>query len=129
MTRRSLRFSRVPGQFAVCQLPANAPLPAWAWSGPVVSVTRTADEVSIVCFADNVPANVKSTRPWVCFALEGPFPFSEVGILAAFIDPLAENGVPIMAISTFDTDYVLVNEHRAALALQVLQDAGHELLS
>ena len=129
MTFRPLRFSRVPGQFAVCRLPADAQLPAWAWSGPVVSVTRTADELSIVCFANNVPANVKSTHPWICFKLEGPFPFSEVGILASFIDPLAENGIPIMAIATYDTDYVLVNEEHAALSLQVLRDAGHELLS
>ena len=117
----------MPGPFAVCQLPADAPLPEWAWTGPVVSVTRTADELSIVCPADNVPANVKSSHPWICLKLEGPFAFSEVGILASFIGPLAEKGVPIFAISTYDTDYVLVSESYADMTLQALKDAGHEL--
>jgi uncharacterized protein len=119
----------VPGEFAVCRLPAAAPLPSWPWNGPVVSVTRTADELSIVCFAKNVPANVQSTHAWICFKLEGPFPFSEVGVLASFINPLVEKGVPVMAIATYDTDYVLVSEDNAAVALRALRDAGHELLS
>jgi hypothetical protein len=126
--RIHLRFSRIPGQFAVCRLPANAPVPDWAWRGPFTSVTRTADELSIVCLADNLPAEVESKRQWICFTLEGPFAFSEVGILASFIDPLAQSGVPIFAISTFDTDYLLVNEEHAEISLAALKDAGHELL-
>lgn len=126
--RSHLRFSRIPGQFAVCRLPANAPVPDWAWRGPFTSVTRTADELSIVCLAGNLPADVESKHPWICFKLEGPFAFSEVGILASFIGPLAETGVPIFAISTFDTDYILVNEEYAEITLATLKDAGIELL-
>ena len=66
--------------------------------------------------------------PWVCLKIEGPFSFSEVGILSSFIGPLAEEEVPIFAISTFDTDYVLVGEGYAETALQALTDAGHKLL-
>jgi uncharacterized protein len=128
MTGRALRFSWVPGKFAVCRLPANAPLPDWAWSGLFSSVTRTEDELSIVCAVDSVPEEHKPKTPWVCLKLEGPFSFSEVGILASFIGPLAEKRVPIFAISTFDTDYVLVGEDYAGVALQALRDAGHELL-
>jgi hypothetical protein len=82
----------------------------------------------MVCAADGVPEEQRPKTPWVCFKLEGPFSFSEVGILASFIGPLAERGVPIFAVSTFDTDYVLVGEEYAGTALQALRDAGHELL-
>jgi len=117
----------VPGQFAVCRLPANAPLPEWAGKGPLSSFTRTAEELSIVCPAANVPEEHKPKTPWVCLKIEGAFSFSEVGILASVIGPLAEKGVPVFAISTFDTDYVLVGEDYTGATLQALQDAGHDL--
>jgi hypothetical protein len=72
---------------------------------------------------------VKASGSWVCFKLEGPFAFSETGILASFLDPLAEDGVPIFAISTFDTDYVLVQEEFQAAALRSLQRGGHVAVS
>jgi uncharacterized protein len=126
--RIELKFDWLPEQFAVVKLPADAPIPDWALTGPFTSVTRTSDELSIVCPADNLPPNVNSESRWTCFKLQGPFAFSQVGILAAFIDPLAENGVPIFAISTNDTDYVLIQEEFAGMALGVLRKAGHELL-
>jgi hypothetical protein len=126
--RPHLKFHRLAVNFAVCRLPPDTPLPAWAWSGSFASVTRTEDELSIVCPEDNLPPDVHSKHRWICFKLEGPFSFSEVGILASFIDPLAENGVPIFAVSTYDTDYVLVSEDYAGAVLQALRDAGHELL-
>jgi hypothetical protein len=125
---RQLKFRWLGVSFAVCHLPPDAPLPQWALTGPLTSVTRTAEELSIVCLADNLPRDINSEHHWICFKLEGPFSFSEVGILASFIDPLAENGVPVFAISTYDTDYVLVSEEYAGVALGALQDAGHELL-
>jgi len=128
MSVRALRFSRVPGKFAVCRLPPDSQLPGWVWSGPFSSVTRTKDELSVVCGAESVPEEHQPKSPWVCFKVEGPFSFSEVGILASVIDPLAEKKVPIFAISTFDTDYVLVGEEYAGIALQALRDAGHEFL-
>ena len=119
----------MPGKFAVCRLSADGPVPEWAWSGPFTSVTRTADELSIVCAADRVPEEHQPKSPWACFKLEGPFSFSEVGILASVIGPLAESGVPIFALSTFDTDYVLVDAENVKIALQALRDAGHQLVS
>lgn len=127
--RRQLKFRQIAGQFAVCRLPANAAPPAWAVAGNFISITRTADELSIVCPLQDVPAEHRPEVPWVCFKLEGPFDFLQVGILASFIAPLAENGVPIFAISTYDTDYVLVREDLAGAALGALQEAGHELTS
>ncbi|HVO81474.1 MAG TPA: ACT domain-containing protein [Terriglobales bacterium] len=121
-----LKFRWITGKFAVCRLPADAPLPDWALHGAFTSVTRTADELSVVCPEESVPAEVKSDKGWICFKLEGPFPFSQTGVLSSFIDPLAANGVPIFAIATFDTDYVLIKEEYSGVALSALEQAGHE---
>jgi hypothetical protein len=126
VTRRSLRFSRVPGRFAVCRLDPFSAVPAWALQGEFFSATRTADELSIVCPASQVPAEVQHEDDWVCLKLEGPFPFSETGVLVSFVQPLSDRAIPIFAISTFDTDYVLVKEGWVARTLDVLREAGHQ---
>lgn len=122
-----LKFRRLPFTFAVCRLPPDAPAPNL--NGLFVSITRTADELSIVCPTDQAPQNAKCESPWTCFQLEGPFPFSLTGVLASFLDPLAKSAIPIFAVATFDTDYILVKEEHAAAALQVLESAGHKLIS
>ena len=126
--RIELKFSWLPESFAICKLPADAAIPEWALTGVFTSVSRTQDELSIVCPADNLPANVHSESHWECFKLEGPFAFSQIGILASFINPLSQSGVPIFAISTFDTDYVLIQEEFMAIAHKALEEAGHQLL-
>jgi hypothetical protein len=124
-----LKFRRLPATFAVCRLGPEAPVPAAIADTPFVSITRTAEELSIVCPVSQAPQNAKCELPWICFKLEGPFPFSLTGVLASVIDPLAQSGIPIFAMSTFDTDYVLVEEESAESALKALQAAGHELIS
>jgi hypothetical protein len=123
-----LRFRQLSGRFAICRLPPDASMPELVPNASFVSLTQTADELSIVCPMDQVPASAKCEGPWTCFKLQGPFPFSQTGVLASFIDPLAEHGVPIFAIATFDTDYVLVKEEYAPTAQQILKAAGHELI-
>jgi hypothetical protein len=122
-----LKFRQLPGLYAIVRLAPNAPDPAWAAKGEFTSITRTADELSIVCPAENIPPGVDPSPRWVCFKLEGPFPFSQTGVLLSFIELLSNNGIPIFAISTYDTDYVLVQEEFAGAALSALQQAGHEL--
>ena len=124
-----LKFRQLAGSFVVCRLPSDAPPSLPAAASSFTSITRTGDELSIVCPADQAPGNAKCEGSWTCFKLEGPFPLSLVGILASFIDPLAEHGVPIFAVSTFDTDYVLVKEEHADVARKTLQTAGHELVA
>ena len=124
-----MKFRRLPATFAVCRMAPNAPVPAAIVYTPFVCITRTAEELSIVCPVNQAPQNAKCELPWICFKLEGPFPFSLTGVLASVIDPLAQSGIPIFAISTFDTDYVLVKEEFAESALKTLQSAGHELIS
>ena len=109
------------------RLAADAAVPAWAAKGEFTSITRTAEELSIVCHFDNLPRDVNTKHHWMCLKLEGPFPFSLTGVLLSFIEPLSANKIPIFAISTYDTDYVLIPEEFSAQALQVLDSAGHEL--
>jgi len=127
--RRQLKFRRLPGAYAIVRMDAETTIPDWATKGVFSSVTRTGDELSIVCPADNLPANPSSGARWICFKLEGPFPFSQTGVLLSFIAPLSNNGVPILAISTYDTDYVLLQEEFMGVAQQALGTAGHALIS
>ena len=126
---RKLGFRRLKGDYAIVRFAADAPVPDWATNGEFTSITRTADELSVVCAAENLPADVHSSQRWICLKLEGPFPFSMTGVLLSFIEPLSANGVPIFAISTFDTDYVLIQEEFARRALDILRQAGHALMS
>jgi uncharacterized protein len=122
-----LKFRQLPGLYTIVRLAPDAPIPGWATKGDFTSITRTAEELSIVCPADNIPKDVDPGPRWICFRLEGPFPFSQTGVLLSFIEPLSDNEVPIFAISTYDTDYVLVQEEFVGAALDALQAAGHEL--
>jgi uncharacterized protein len=126
--KRSLKFSIFPGEFAVSRLGPREQVPRWADASPFASITRTAEELSILSLASGVPPDVKSERGWTCLKLLGPFPFQETGILASFLDPCAKADIPIFAISTFDTDYVLVKYDDRARALKALTDASHELV-
>jgi uncharacterized protein len=124
-----LKFRFLPGKLGVCRLPGDAPIPTWSQPGPLTSITRTDQELSVVCPEESVPPQQAFEGGWICLKLEGPFSFSEVGILAAFIDPLRDEGVPIFAISTYDADYVLIKEGFSRTALDALRKAGHELIS
>jgi len=125
--RHALKFRWLPGSYVIVRLASDAEVPAWATKGDFTSITRSADELSIVCAIDNLPKEIDPGPRWICFKLEGPFSFSQTGILLSFIEPLSNNGVPIFAISTYDTDYVLIQEEFAGLALDPLFEAGHEV--
>jgi hypothetical protein len=121
----ALRLAVLPGRFAVARLPARAPLPRWALSGPFHSITRTASELSIVCREGRVPAGVRREDGFRCLAVRGPFAFEAVGVLASLATPLARARIPILVISTFDTDYLFVRQVHLARAVRALRRAGH----
>jgi hypothetical protein len=125
--QRTLRYSLLSRRYAICKLPGNSPVPEWAFREPgFCSVTRTSDELSIVCAEEMVPPGTNAVRGWLCLKLEGPFAFSETGILSSFLAPLAESGVGIFAVSTFDTDYVLIQAQSWPKAAEALRAMGHE---
>lgn len=112
-------------RFAVCKLPADAPIPPWAWSTPFCSITRTTEELSIVCVQTQIPANTPAEREFCAFQVKGPLDFGLVGILASLTRTLAQAGISLFAISTHDTDYLLVREKNLSAAIQAFQQQGH----
>ena len=129
MDQQEHTLELLSGVFAVARLGADAEIPAWAATGPFASITRTADELSILCLNNSVPPSVKAERGFRCLRVKGTLDFSEVGILASLVNPLAEAKVSVFALSTFDTDYLLVRDSDLALAQQALAAAGHRLVA
>lgn len=123
-----LEFRLHPGDWAVCRLDPSAPIPSWTEGPGFLSITRTHHELSIVCLRQRVPTEVRHEAGWACLELAGPFAFNLTGVLAAFLDPLAEAEVPIFALSTFDTDWVLIPAEELPTALAALAAAGHSQL-
>ncbi len=124
---RTFTLTLQPGLLAICRLPADAaapPVPPEAH--PLHAVTRTADELSIVCAERDVPAGAIADGGWRALTLQGPFDLtSETGVLAAVLQPLAEAAIGIFAICTYDTDHLLVREANLEAATQALRVAGH----
>ncbi|HYH80367.1 MAG TPA: ACT domain-containing protein [Longimicrobium sp.] len=111
--------------FAVCRLDAETVVPHWAWMGEIACVTRTRDELSIVCRADLVPADVRREGGWRCLKVKGPLDFALTGVFARIAQPLADAGISLFAVMTYDTDYVMVKQERLREAAAALMAAGH----
>ena len=111
---------------AVCRLAADAEIPVWP-HGPFVSITRTPDELSIVCDDAAVPAAVQAERGWRAFQLAGPIPFDVTGVAARLAAALAAEGISLFLISTYDTDWVLVKEASLERAVAALRRAGYDV--
>ena len=123
---RSLRLTTLPGRLAVCRMAQNAEIPGWAAAGGFFSITRTAEELSLVCAERLVPASVQMESGWRALKVEGPLDFALTGILAGLAGALAQAGISLFAISTYDTDYVLVKEKDLDKAVEALRAAGCE---
>jgi uncharacterized protein len=119
-----LRIRALEGRLAICRLPPEAPAPEWI-RGSFTSLTRTRDELSIVCDSDAVPADVRAERGWRLLTVEGPIPFEMTGVAAALINPLAAAGVSVFLLATYDTDYLLLKEEVFDEAIAILRRAGH----
>jgi uncharacterized protein len=123
----ALSLKMLPGTFAVVRLNPDDVLPSWFQPRGFRTVSWTAEELSILCEEAMVPAGVPAERDWRCLMLQGPFPFELTGILLAVLAPLAEAGIGIFAVSTFDTDYVLVKATALKPALDALRRSGHHV--
>ena len=117
----------MPGRFAIAQLAADAPVPAWATEGALTCVARTPEELSLIVSESAVPADVKAERDWVCVAVVGPLPFETTGLVAGLAQTLADAEVPILTLSTFHTDYILVRSPQLEKSLDALRAAGHDV--
>lgn len=121
-----LRLRLLPGRFAVARLDAKNEIPSWP-AGEFVSITRTSEEISIVCAEEGVPDATRAERGWRCLAVAGPIPFEVTGVAAAIAGALADAGISLFLVSTFDTDYVLVKEAVLERAMDALRGSGCEV--
>lgn len=115
----------VPGRYAVCRLDPGHGLPVWCvHSEPILAMVRTPDELTIVCEERLVPAEVRAERGFSALRVAGTIDFSATGILSSIAGPLAGHGVSVFALSTYDTDYLLVRAVEADRTARTLSAAG-----
>ncbi len=126
---RKLKMSPLPEVLAICRLDPDAAIPAWAATGCFFSITRSYEELSVVCAQANVPDRTNCNRGWRCLKVDGPMSFYEIGVVAALVAPLAAAGISIFVVSSHDTDYLLVKGENFDRAIAVLAEAGHEISS
>jgi len=122
---RSLTLEILPGAFAVARLDPGAEVPLWAQGGAFVSISRTADELSIVCSEPAVPSSIQAQRGFRCLRVAGPLDFSAIGVLASLTGPLARASISIFTVSTYATDYLLLPAADLERAMAALTGAGH----
>ena len=125
---RSLPLEVLPDLLSICRLPPDAALPEWATApAPFLTVSRTSEELSITTLQTAVPPAVRCERDYRALRVSGTLPPDLVGILVSIAEPLAQAGLSIFAISTYDTDYVLVKARDLPAALEALRGAGHKV--
>lgn len=126
MTSRALlTLTILPDRYAICRLAPTEQIPGWATAQDFVSISRTRNELSIVCPEQNVPSGINTAKGWRILKCEGPLDYSLTGIMASLAEPLADAGVAIFPIATHDTDYVLIKEPQLDIAVHALTSYGH----
>lgn len=119
-TTKKLTLSILPEKLGICHFEKNSPIPQWAQDISFCSITRTKDELSIVLPQEKIPAGVLFEKDWRAFKVAGPLGFSLTGIVASLSKPLAEVEISIFYISTYETDYLLVEEKNLQIAKKIL---------
>jgi uncharacterized protein len=127
LSDKKLKMSLIDKKYAVCRLDIIDKIPEWSTCGGFFSITRTSDELSIVCCEDYVADNIKCEKGWRILKVEGPLEFSLTGILSAISTILASNGISIFAVSTYDTDFILVKDEDVDKSIQALTENGYEV--
>ena len=127
MPDEPLSLQLLPQDLAVCRLEPDRPVPEVLMQAPFYSITRTADELSVVCPERLVPSDAKAEKGWRALKVEGPLDFAMTGILANLTKPLAEANISVFALSTYDTDYLLIHNTDVAAAISALRADGHNV--
>ena len=124
---KRLNMTAMKEAMAICRMEPHEGIPAWIVEGPFYAVTRTEDELSLVCPEKQVPQGIKSDRGWRCLKIQGPLALSETGILASIAGPLARAGICIFVVSTYETDYLLVKKKDFLRVIRLLCRVGHQV--
>jgi len=120
-------LARYPETLAVVRLAPGAEVPEWAESSSLFSITATAAETSLICAGRNVPRKIPHQKPFTAFCVTDELAFDQVGVLVTLLGPLAEAGIPIMTVSTYDTDWILVPTAEADRAEEAWRRTGHQV--
>lgn len=128
MTEEKLTMKVLKGKYGVCRLDNTVLIPDWSSNCEFFSITRTSDELSIVCAQDNIPNDIKCERDWRILKVEGQLDFSLIGIIASISTTLAQKGISIFAISTYDTDYIMLKEKDLESAVNALSYEGNKII-
>lgn len=128
MDMKKLTLKILPDCIGVCKLDSNSIIPDWAYKGEFFSITKTADELSIVCDEAGIPGSVACEKGWKIFKVQGVLDFSLVGIMASVTTILAKAGIGVFAIATYNTDYILVKDNDLNCAVSALRDGGHTII-
>jgi uncharacterized protein len=129
MSEKILTMKLLKERFGVCRLNKNELIPEWAKNSDFYSITKTVDELSIVCSQNSIPSDVKCENDWRILKVEGPLDFSLVGILSSISTILAQKKISIFAISTYETDYILVKDKDIANAINALSNEKYEVIN
>lgn len=129
MKEKILTLKLLKEKYGVCRLDKTELIPQWIKDNDFYSITKTADELSIVCVQDNIPNDIRCEKDWRVLKVEGPLDFSLIGILSSISTILAQNGVSIFAISTYDTDYILVKNKDIDNAIKALTKGKYEIVN
>ena len=128
MSERALTMKLMDGLYGVCRFNSDEAIPEWVFQSSFYSVTKTLDELSVVCSQDSIPNKIKCEKDWRILRVEGPLDFSLIGILSSISTTLANKGISIFAISTYDTDYILVKDKNIDMAIDALSAEKHEII-
>ncbi|NMF06829.1 ACT domain-containing protein [Clostridium beijerinckii] len=128
MSEKILTIRLLEEKYGVCRLNNNESIPGWIKNSDFLSITKTFDELSIVCLEKDIPNEVKCEKEWRILKVEGQLDFSLVGILSSISTILAKSGISIFAISTYDTDYILVKEKDVDNAMKALIKNKYEVI-
>ena len=123
-----MKLQKISGLYSILKLASDAKIPEWALQSDFFSISKSSEELSIVCQEKLVPININANKSWSLIKVIGPLDFSLTGILNLITQPLAEEKISIFAISTFDTDYLLVKQDRSEKAVAVLKARGFEFV-
>ena len=129
MLKKILTMKLLKEKYGVCRLDKAELIPQWVTVSDFFSVTKTSDELSIVCNENNIPSGIKCEKNWRVLKIEGPLDFSLIGILAAITAILAQKSISIFAVSTYDTDYILVKDKNIDNAIAALINENYEVIN
>ena len=128
LSEKKLTMKLLRGKYGVCRLDKSDLIPEWMQNSDFLSITRTQEELSVVCSEESIPNDIKCEKDWRILKIEGPLDFSLVGILASISTVLAQKKISIFAVSTYDTDYILVKNKDIDSAIAALTSEGYEII-